>query len=391
MAWHYGTHSCGHEGRVQIYGPHKHREWKERWYFSQPCEECTEKQRQEENEENARKAREMELPVLQGVSEKQIAYGETCRMNTIERIEKFLEESEEEVEKYGEEAFERVNGFPWNETTAIVDRILQIRSAGWWIENSYSGIARLMWNIYDKLVMERKAEERLRAKGFEPNTAPEPPIRPEKVKTESIAEILIDCDALRIRFPEFREDFRKVVKEKLRMSWENGYWERKIGYRNGRIQDRAAEAALRLLAEGFIVRINDPEVREKAISGEYEPEHTRWIVALKDGRLGISWDREREDFYSVARRLPGSAWANPYVAVRPEHFEEVIDFADRYDFRITPAAIRSIDAAREEKDRALLVNVQKPEDHGRVIASTEPPKLDAPEDVGIDEELRDDD
>lgn len=34
MAWYYGTFACGHEGRVNIIGPHKDRKWKKERAFS---------------------------------------------------------------------------------------------------------------------------------------------------------------------------------------------------------------------------------------------------------------------------------------------------------------------------------------------------------------------
>jgi len=406
MAWHYGTRSCGHEGRVQIYGPTKHREWKAQWWFSRPCEECLEQQRQEENAQNAEKAREMDLPELKGASEKQIAYAETCRMRLVAVLEQFIEEEEEWLSEVPEDQraqrFKRRNYFPLEEMAAVIDHVLQKRSSRFWIENQYytvTDVHLLLKRIYEELLIERRAAELRRdkeqKKAQEPKPEPLPPLRPEAPKTETIAEIRIAGDTLRIRFPEFREDFRKVVKEKLRMSWENGYWERKIGYRNGRIQDRAAEAAHRLLAAGFVVRIDDPESREKAVSGSYEPEHTRWIVTFSEGnnagKFGIIWDRLIEDYYSVARKIPGSAWSNPYVIVRPEHFEEVLDFAERYGFRITAAAQDLMKAAREAKDRALMVKVAPPEEGGKTVVDTKPPKLEVPDEVKIDEELRDTD
>lgn len=45
MAWYYGTFACGHEGRVNIIGPHKDREWKKERAFSNYCYECRQKER----------------------------------------------------------------------------------------------------------------------------------------------------------------------------------------------------------------------------------------------------------------------------------------------------------------------------------------------------------
>lgn len=54
MAWYHGTYSCGHEGRINLIGPTKDREWKKEREFSGLCPECYKKkleaQRKAENE-----------------------------------------------------------------------------------------------------------------------------------------------------------------------------------------------------------------------------------------------------------------------------------------------------------------------------------------------------
>lgn len=43
MAWYHGTYSCGHEGRINLIGPTKDREWKKEREFSGLCPECYKK------------------------------------------------------------------------------------------------------------------------------------------------------------------------------------------------------------------------------------------------------------------------------------------------------------------------------------------------------------
>lgn len=68
MAWYYGTYSCGHEGRVNIIGPTKDRQWKADRHFEHMCPECYEKWQEEERDRKSReateKSKEMELPEL---------------------------------------------------------------------------------------------------------------------------------------------------------------------------------------------------------------------------------------------------------------------------------------------------------------------------------------
>jgi len=219
-------------------------------------------------------------------------------------------------------------------------------------------------------------------------------VRPEKPITETPAEIRVVEKTLEIVFPERREDFRGIVKDKLKMEWSGRCWRRKLVVKNGTPQDRAAEAGHRLLAAGFVVRIFDPEIRAKAISGDYEPECTRWIAVRNEtasyaGWFSISWDRDREDFYKAAKKLPGAHWSKPNVVVPPANFEEVLDFAKMYGFRVSKTAQEIADQARRVRDAALTVKVEAPAEPAKVNISGRPPILEVPENVSIADEFRD--
>lgn len=75
-------HACGCVRTVNLYGHHKDRERTIEWLENQECPEC---KRQRENEESAAKAKAAGRPELTG-SEKQIAWANTIREQTIETI-----------------------------------------------------------------------------------------------------------------------------------------------------------------------------------------------------------------------------------------------------------------------------------------------------------------
>lgn len=85
MAWTTVEYKCGHEGQEQIYGPGKDREWKARSYGSKLCDEC---QAAHIATQAARSAA-AGLAVLTG-SDKQIAWGETCRKNLLNKVDTYL-------------------------------------------------------------------------------------------------------------------------------------------------------------------------------------------------------------------------------------------------------------------------------------------------------------
>lgn len=389
MAWYYGTFSCEHDGRVNVVGPGKQRKWKIEHAFSNVCDACFDAQtaarREEENRLAAEAAKEQELPGLTG-SAKQVAFAETMRQKLLLAIETFVEK----IESGDRDAIYLAEDFDLIKSKIIdsTEYMLTITSAGWWIDNGrHASGADELCNLLAEM------HEKLEAKKI--FTAPvetdvEAAVRPEDPVAETAADIcIVGADTIQIVFSERRDDFRELVKNTLAMKWNGRCWERRVGV--GSIQDRAAEAGHRLLAAGFPVRIQDETIRKNAISGVYEPECMRWVVSFSKGpsagKIGITWDR-KDDFYAVAKRLPGSRWASPYVIVSPEYFDEVLDFAERHGFKISPLAQKVIGAAREAREKMLKVNVPTPRDREPVVASTAPPLLEVKE-FDIDESLRD--
>jgi hypothetical protein len=373
--------ACGHTETVDLYGPRKNREWRiENVEAEKLCRECylakLAEERELANKQAAEEAQAQGLPKLEG-TEKQVAWAETIRQEVLAAIDEFIVEDEAEDPRVIE----------------LISHIKSKVSASWWIdhrETSNYRIRRLLEAAIDE-VNTLKLESHPAAQ----DAKAEATVRPENPVTETVAEIRIQGNVVEVSFPERRDDFREIVKRKLNMEWMRGSqsWQRTISLADGTPADRAAEAGHRLLAAGFCIRIYDPELRKKAIDGNYEPESTRWIFRRTggdyDGWFSLSWNRG-EDYYGVAKRLPGSRWDKPNVVVPPEQFEEVLDFADMYGFSLSPGAEELVAQARQIKERALVADVEASDDM-KVIVGTTPSVLEVPQEVEIVEELRDED
>jgi hypothetical protein len=79
------------------------------------------------------------------------------------------------------------------------------------------------------------------------------------------------------------------------------------------------------------------------------------------------------------------------MVIPPENFDEVLDFAQMHGFSISKAAQEAIEAARMARENTLTVSVSQPQDAARVVADGVPSVLEVPQEVEIDESLRDDD
>ena len=378
MAQYSVTRACGHEEIVNLIGKHKLREWRlQNVEPNKLCSSCYHaelaRQREKATSEAVEAAKAMELPVLAG-TEKQIAWAETIRQEVMLRAEGFLHDNITDEER--------------GNLMSGLDELQKIESARWWIDHRDINLRELG----KLLIKTAKEQQTLPPKSVVDAAKIEATVRPENTVTETVAEIRALESSIEIWFPEKREDFREIVRYNLDMDWTGLCWKRKIAKHNGTSQDRAAESGHRLLAAGFPVRIFDDETRQKAIEGSYEPEHTRWIMCRTTGGyagyLVVRWGKG-EDYYRAAKGVNGSRYDKPDVVVPPEHFAEVLDFAQIYDFRISTGAQKAIGSARLAWESILTVIVTPPAEKKLVITDGKPPVLEIPNEVGIADEFRD--
>jgi hypothetical protein len=340
------------------------------------------RQRDEENRKAAEAAKEQELPEIVG-TEKQVPWAETIR-------QKFITEIDEIVNKIPPEKIDSPEAVL---LMKAIDSVLTKTSASWFINNRYYRAIEILDQEMKDIQKREKASPLEAPESDEAQAKIEATIRPENTITETVAEIRTTEVGIEISFPERRDDFREIMKS-LRMEWDRdtACWKRKVAPRNGAPADRAAEAGHRLLAAGFPVRIFNPEVREKALMGGYEPECTRWVMAKVKGEyvgwFSISWGRD-EDFYKAAKAIGGSRYDKPAVVVPAEKFEEVLDFAQMYDFRVSDAAMKVAEEFRRLRDAALTVRVDPPVERSMACAPGMPPKLAVPEEVEVADEFKD--
>lgn len=215
-----------------------------------------------------------------------------------------------------------------------------------------------------------------------------PVVRPVKPVTEVLTFIHIDGDTIQARHDEKNDDWFEVVKP-LDYQWNRPFWEREINEAtNGTAIDRAAELGHKLLAAGFCVVFPNPEIRDIAITGTYQPEQTRWIKMVVSGKnknhFFIRWSRG-DDMYNEASKLSGARYSKPGIAVPPEHVDEVLGFADIHGFQFTESAQGLVARCQTWRESGMVVDIT-------AIADTEPDnETDEVENIeyGIADELID--
>lgn len=215
-------------------------------------------------------------------------------------------------------------------------------------------------------------------------------VQPQEPKTPTIARVFLEGNLVSVRFPEKRDDFRALVKG-LGYTWERPRWEREIDRWAGNPQDRATELGHHLLAAGFCCIFPSVEIRQAAISGNYEPEQKRWVKVRIKGEYNnwfALWWRYSEDCYSEAMKMSGAKYSKPCVIVPPECYAEVEDFATLNGFAWSDAALDVLEQVKAWRDSAMIV--PEIEIGQRPLNGNGRPELEIPELVEIDDELADD-
>lgn len=165
-------------------------------------------------------------------------------------------------------------------------------------------------------------------------------VRPVSPLTETVARIQLVGDTIKIGFPEKRDDFREVVKA-FGCIWQRPNWERQIGQRAGDPTERLIEVGNKLLSAGFNVAVESEQIQDAIVAGNFTAEITKWVLVVRSGDhvnwFALQWGK-RDDLYNEATKLTGARYSPPYVVVPPEHYDQVLDFADVHKMTVSEAA-----------------------------------------------------
>ncbi len=224
-------------------------------------------------------------------------------------------------------------------------------SAKWWIDRKDARVSELLADQY-----------RITSPGAEEDTERiwngVAYLRPDREveKTDTIAHIQLRIGDVRhkieIRFAEDCKEFSNIMDDLgFRMDdyWdENLTWGRTLSVVNGNPIDITAEVGYRLLEAGFTVRIDDPGIRAKVLSGNYTPEITGSIRATKAGEFSIhrgagagrklQWNKNN-GVYKDIMELPGAIDNKQSIIVPAKAAKELAAFVHKHrNFEISEGA-----------------------------------------------------
>lgn len=322
--------TCGYEFEHIAYrGNSKDARSYEKWASENidECPSCREErikaEREKQNRISAEAAQTKGWPELTG-TEKQVAWATSIR-------EKELGDAAEECTR----RLKTRHPEAYKIAMAAIDKLVSTRTkASWWIDNRgyvKTSLNEVIRDMKNNPAPQQAAEEPAPAKADEATIA-----KPESQTHDGIVDIRASEQRVSATYQK-DDDFRSLLKG-LGYRWNVSEWSLNINYSTGSSAERAAELGNKLLNAGFAIRIQDAETLRNAIAGNYKPMHRRWVgKVVSEDKFIISWARE-DDLYSLAKRLPGARYVSPSILVPAKEWEAVLDFADAYDFRLSPGA-----------------------------------------------------
>ena len=350
------THECGHTEVVALFGKSSERDRRIKWLESKPCRECI---RAAEIDRAKAQEQEFGLPDLTG-SEKQIAWAITIRARKVTEFSETTEKAygrrdmiladREKYSKYSDKDLDEAMAKLDRANTAMEWLYSTKTDSKFWIENRDLTSQELLNYALKESEIVIIGEE------CEETKTPEIVIVPETITESGIVTVKV-CE-VNISVAYLKNDkFREVVKQ-LGYRWDSDDkdWYKNLTETTGSGIDRAAEVANALLRTGFTVMVDTEEIKEKAISGQFESECKRWIVKQETdtNEVCIEIAYGNDNLYSAAKKISGAHWQTKRGMMVPvSSFDELLDFAECMDYKLTQAAKTAIDNAIAEHEKII--------------------------------------
>lgn len=184
-------------------------------------------------------------------------------------------------------------------------------------------------------------------------------LQKSELQSKTIAQVSLEKDRIEVRFPEKLDVFNEIVKTHgFRWSWP--IWYRNVSSLALPARERCIELCYNLIDAGFIVDCPGDLVQD-VIDANFKSEQKHWVKRMTSGThkdwFAIVWPYGAS-FYDQAKRITGSEYSKPVVVVPKEHYADVLDFADIHGFKLTDAALKLVELAKQQEDDILIVDLK---------------------------------
>ena len=332
MAKYNVTYKCGHEGVVNLVGPHVQRQNRIEYLEGTVCPSCYQKE-QEELAEKYDKAND--LPELTG-SEKQVEWARSIRRNCLQNFESLCTQWEEDGRKaVGEIVYtldnreSEIDKLYQEYADIICDSMSYISeqtTARFFIDNrddfptkndgGYSLIYGSRHTSNFKQVLKRWAEayrdahdiQKIEAEKEEKEIEQRVQVTVEPVNKEHDTIVTLRKKDSGVNlYSEYDRDLVDVIHEfPLKMKWNKTSWVFTVEEFRGTFESVMAEFGNILLRKGFIVVFPNQEIADMAVSGNFKRyiRNAFYKIADRDDYIVLKYNEDDDDVYMTIRNIP---------------------------------------------------------------------------------------
>lgn len=332
MAKYNVTYKCGHEGVVNLVGPHVQRQNRIEYLEGTVCPSCYQKE-QEELAEKYDKAND--LPELTG-SEKQVEWARSIRRNCLQNFESLCTQWEEDGRKaVGEIVYtldnreSEIDKLYQEYADIICDSMSYISeqtTARFFIDNrddfptkndgGYSLIYGSSHTSNFKQVLKRWAEayrdahdiQKIEAEKEEKEIEQRVQVTVEPVNKEHDTIVTLRKKDSGVHlYSEYDRDLVDVIHEfPLKMKWNKTSWVFTVEEFRGTFESVMAEFGNILLRKGFIVVFPNQEIADMAVSGNFKRyiRNAFYKIADRDDYIVLKYNEDDDDVYMTIRNIP---------------------------------------------------------------------------------------
>lgn len=338
------TRICGHKQRINISGSDDRIKWMLNWYSNSPCPDCKIKADREKRLEYAEKIGMAELIG----SEKQVNWAIKIRDGLMRQLTNDLAEMQSDMEKITDSAEYEDWKNAYLKCSDAYEALCVEDRASWWIEHRDDDSDALL--ATKEAESKSPEEEAYNAELEALRQSKVRMVKPDVQKSDTV--VYISIKDYTVYAQNNKDEALQDIYHSRQYTWDRdtmSYRHKTMPYL-GTAEDHAAELGAILLQAGYPVQFPDETIRDKALTGEYEPEVFRRIWKSEDepDKLRIRWGN-KYDFYGTdildaATHITGAYKDKPDVVVPIKSFAEIIDFADKWQCKISPEAQEALDA-----------------------------------------------
>lgn len=319
-----------------------------------PCESCREKEHDEEYEKAKRIEEELGLSPLDGTP-RQIRWAACIRVKLLPLV------ADAAKSFWGRDV-----------SNAVLDYMRGVRWSSWWIDARNCTTPESCKHLISDILTESRRRSSVLSADLPEKLREELLLRPEHPTNDLIAEVSVKESRVSVRHPEHNSIEQTMKASFFEWSPSDEEWWLEIEEDiTGSAQERAANIIADLVIAGFVVGCMDAECIRKACAGEYMPMYPRWIRMEAKGRVGFVYLDENfrgqleQDVPCInfnfsargieSRATCGGSLRNPRFRNPSIPYDSILGFAEKYGFRITPDAMRMIEAHRQRIEDAILL------------------------------------